>query len=181
MSAGSDFAIAFETLERWFGTEPFRVNRMTDGMVRELAATIGCPNSRSDIGRWLTSMDCNLYTVGSGRILELIALEFADGSRPGLYKIKHYEEPVDPVIAEGTMTLDDAALALMEMREDASQGELGIQAVLFGIGFADQIARWSGAEISRTAYDNPDTCGMEINLGKGLAKYVLEKGTEGEC
>ena len=69
----------------------------------------------------------------------------------------------------------------MEMRDNAPQGELGIQAVLFGIRYADEIARWTGAEISRTAYDNPDTCGMEINLGKGLAKYVMEIGTEGEC
>ena len=75
------------------------------------------------------------------------------------------------------MTMDDAALALMEMRDNAPQGELGIQTVLFGIRYAEQITRWTGSEISRTAYDNPDTCGNEINLGKGLAKYVLEKGT----
>ncbi len=69
----------------------------------------------------------------------------------------------------------------MDRREEAPPGELGIQAVLFGIRYAGQITHWTGAEISRTAYDNPGTCGMEINLGKGLAKYVLEKGTEEEC
>ena len=34
---------------------------------------------------------------------------------------------------------------------------------------------------NRAAYHNPDTCGNEINLGKGLAKYLPERGTEGEC
>lgn len=42
---------AFETLENWFDAEPFRVNRMNGDMVDELAATIGCPNSRPDIRR----------------------------------------------------------------------------------------------------------------------------------
>ncbi len=108
MPAGNDFAKAFETLENWFDSEPFRVNGMTDDLVAELAATIGCPDSRPDIGRWLTSMDRNLYTVGDGRILEVVAIEFADGSRPGLYQIRHHEEPADRVITEGAMTLEDA-------------------------------------------------------------------------
>ena len=150
-------------------------------MVDELAATIGRPNSRPDIARWLTSMDRNLYTLGNDRILELVAVAFADGSSPGFHRIRHHQEPANPVIAEGAMTLEDAALALMEMRDNAPPGELGIHAVPFGIRYAGQITCRTGAEISRAACHNPDTCGNEINLGKGLAKYVPETGTEGEC
>ena len=100
MARGNGFAKGFQTLERHFGERNFRVRNMDDDMVFQLAAQIGYPNERSSIGRWLTSMDDNAYTVEDGRLLELIVVEYADGSKPGIYRMRtvaietpsHHEE-----------------------------------------------------------------------------------------
>ena len=115
----------------------------------------------------------------AGFLNSLLSHSLTEGDQPSIGSDTARNQQTWPL--RRTMTLGDAALALMEMREDAPQGESGIQAVLFGIRHAGQTTRWAVAEISRTAHGSPDTCGNGINLGKGLAKYLPERGTEGEC
>ena len=88
MAIGNDFAKGFQYLEQLFGESNFRVRNMTDKMVSQLANQIGYPNDRSSIGRWLTSMDCNVYTTEDGRVVELNVVESADDSKPGIYQMR---------------------------------------------------------------------------------------------
>ena len=88
MAIGNEFAKGFQYWEHLFGERNFRVRNMDDSMVSQLASQIGHPNDRSTIGRWLTSMDCNVYTTEDGRAVELIVVEPADDSKPGVYRMR---------------------------------------------------------------------------------------------
>ena len=88
MAIGNEFAKGFQYLEHLFGERNFRVRNMDDNMVSQLANQIGHPNDRSSIGRWLTSMDCNVYTTEGGRAIELIVVQPADDSKPGIYRMR---------------------------------------------------------------------------------------------
>ena len=88
MGINDDFTAGFRALYGWFDTRKFRVSSMDDKMVTKLANRIGYPNDRSTIGRWLTSMDCNVFTSGDGQGLELVVVSPADGSKPGIYRLR---------------------------------------------------------------------------------------------
>ena len=114
MVRGNGSAKGFQTLEHWFGERNFRVRNMDDDMVSQLAGQIGYPNDRSSIGRWLSSMDDNAYTVEDGRLIELIVVEHADGSKPGIYRMRtvSIETPSRQVETVGGTRLRDRVARL---------------------------------------------------------------------
>ena len=63
MAIGNDFAKGFQHLERLFGERNFRVRNMDDNMVSQLANQ-------------------------DGRVIELIVVEPADDSKPGVYLMR---------------------------------------------------------------------------------------------
>ena len=82
---------ALETLHGWFGDEPFQVRQLDDSQVEQLveltdnrgAANIG---RRSNIGRWLSSLNGNLIVIGSSEY-SVTVVRWADHSRAGIYRI----------------------------------------------------------------------------------------------
>ncbi len=70
------------------------------------------------------------------------------------------------------MTLDEATAILREMRKNAPYGEVGIQAILFGIKYREQLEHMSLAELSRQVGGGPETCKVELEYGMKLAQHV---------
>ena len=70
------------------------------------------------------------------------------------------------------MSIDEAAKILLEMRENAPDGEIAIQAIMFAIKYHDQIEGLRLAELSSAVGNGPDTCQVELRYGVQLSKYV---------
>ena len=81
MPNADDSIKAFELFGLWFGARGFQVSSMTDDQVSKLATQAGCANSRSEIGRGLTSMDGILHSTEGGRVLQIAVLQKSDPDR----------------------------------------------------------------------------------------------------
>lgn len=77
--------------------------------------------------------------------------------------------PVD--IRRGAMTLDEAALILLDMHEKAPHGEATVYDILFGIKYADDLDL-SGLSSNAIAKRAELDVGPMINLGRKLPRYV---------
>ena len=77
------------------------------------------------------------------------------------------------------MTVEKAAAILRQMhRHDAPWGEKGVYVILFGLKYADDLARLSLASVIRESGIYP-TANVEIRYGMKLAKYVHIKPDAG--
>ena len=79
------------------------------------------------------------------------------------------------------MDIDQLADELCKMYDTAPRGEQVLYLHLFGIKYADELARFSPASVVARA-GIPRSYGTEINKGRNLAKYVelkpLEQGND---
>lgn len=73
------------------------------------------------------------------------------------------------------MTIDEAAAILWEMRETAPDGEMAIQAVLFGIEYCEQLEEKNLGDLSSRVGKTRRTCAVELRYGMQLSKYVTVK------
>ena len=69
------------------------------------------------------------------------------------------------------MTAEEASEKLREYYLTAPDGEKAIQAILFGIEYAEQIEDLTSPEIVRRA-GVPSSYNTEVSYGRQLAKYV---------
>ena len=70
------------------------------------------------------------------------------------------------------LTIEKAIETLRMMRRTAPDGEVAIQAILFGIEYHDELRHLRIADISSGVGVGPNTCEVEIRHGMKLAKYV---------
>ena len=73
------------------------------------------------------------------------------------------------------MNIDEAAAILWEMRETALDGEMAIQAVLFGIEYCEQLEKINLRDLSSRVGKTRRTCAVELRYGMQLSKYVTVK------
>ena len=88
MAIGNDFAKGFQYLERLFGERNFRVRNMDDNMVSQLANQ-------------------------DGRVIELIVVEPADDSKPGVYLMRTVSQETHSRHQRGVVARPDASAALL--------------------------------------------------------------------
>lgn len=69
------------------------------------------------------------------------------------------------------MTVEEAAKKLLEYYLITTNGQKAIQAILFGIEYADHIHHLTSPEIVRQA-NMPLSYNTEVSYGRQLAKYV---------
>lgn len=70
------------------------------------------------------------------------------------------------------MTIEEAVQILKKMRDEAKAGQVAVQAVFFGLKYANDIEGMSAGRISLLACGHPNACQMEINYGRQLAELL---------
>lgn len=110
MPNADDSIKAFELFDLWFGARGFQVCSMTDDRVSRLATQVGCANSRSEIGRGLTSMDGILHSIEGGGVPQIAVLQKSGSDRTGIYQVRDYRDsavdfPKEGFNQSGGMTL----------------------------------------------------------------------------